>query len=365
VTSEADRRFMALAVALGARGLGGVWPNPAVGCVIVCKNRIVGRGWTQEGGRPHAETIALAQAGEAARGSTVYVSLEPCAHQGVTPPCAGSLIAAGVARVVTAIEDPDPRVQGKGHAMLRAAGIRVDTGVLADKAEDAQRGFLSRIRRGRPMVTLKLAVSFDGRIATASGESQWITGPEARRRTHAMRATHDAVLIGAGTARADDPMLTVRGLGVDRQPVRIVVARNLDLPRDGALARSARKVPLWLLHGQGAPTDIAQEWADLGANLLPIEERGGLLDPQAMLVALGQAGLTRIFCEGGSKLAASLLAADLVDELVIFTAGIALGADGLAALGVLPALPLAETPRFDLCDLQHIGPDTFSLWSRH
>ena len=206
------------ALALGARGLGQTWPNPAVGCVLVKDNRIVGRGWTQPGGRPHAEVRALAQAGEAARGSTAYVTLEPCAHHGKTPPCAEALIAAGVARVVTALQDPDSRVAGRGHAILRAAGLGVTEHVEAAAATDAHAGFLLRVTQGRPLLTLKLASSFDGRIATATGESRWITGPEARYHVHALRHSHDAVLVGAGTARADDPMLTVRGFGPVAQP---------------------------------------------------------------------------------------------------------------------------------------------------
>ena len=203
-------RFMAHALALGRRGLGRVWPNPAVGCVIVQDGRIVGRGFTQPGGRPHAETMALAQAGDAARGATVYVTLEPCSHHGQTPPCAQALIDAGVAHVVGAIQDSDPRVNGAGFDMLRAAGIKVTTGVCAEIAAEDHAGFFAKTTLGRPFLTLKLANSFDGRIATASGDSQWITGPQARRLVHGMRANHDAVLVGAGTARADDPMLTVQ-----------------------------------------------------------------------------------------------------------------------------------------------------------
>ncbi|TMV78731.1 bifunctional diaminohydroxyphosphoribosylaminopyrimidine deaminase/5-amino-6-(5-phosphoribosylamino)uracil reductase RibD, partial [Thioclava sp. BHET1] len=246
--TQSDQRFMRLALGLGARGLGQCWPNPAVGCVIVRDGRIVGRGWTQPGGRPHAEVRALMQAGEAARGATAYVTLEPCAHHGKTPPCSEALIAAGVARVVTALEDPDPRVAGGGHAKLRAAGIAVVEGVEAEAAARDHRGFLNRVVTGRPMLTLKLATSFDGRIATASGESRWITGPEARHFVHALRHNHDAVLVGGGTARADDPALTVRGFGDVRQPVRVVAARRLDLPLDGQLARTAGAVPVWLLH---------------------------------------------------------------------------------------------------------------------
>lgn len=364
MSGEADRQHMAHALGLARRGLGRVWPNPAVGCVLVKDGRIVGRGWTQPGGRPHAETEALARAGEAARGSTAYVTLEPCAHHGRTPPCAGALIAAGVARVVSALEDPDPRVAGGGHAMLRAAGVAVETGLMAAEAAALQCGFLSRIRSGRPMVTLKLATSLDGRIATAGGESRWITGEAARRKVHAMRATHDAVLIGGGTARADDPMLTVRGLGVSHQPVRIVAARNLDLAPDGALGRSAAEIPLWLLHAPGAPASARRVWEARGARLLEVAGAANGLDPAAMLAALGAAGITRVFCEGGGQLAAAMLKAGVVDTLAVFSAGLALGADGRAAIGALGLAALADAQRFALARIERIGPDTFSLWSR-
>jgi diaminohydroxyphosphoribosylaminopyrimidine deaminase/5-amino-6-(5-phosphoribosylamino)uracil reductase len=361
VTAGDDRRFMALALTLARRGLGNVWPNPAVGCVIVRAGRVVGRGWTQPGGRPHAETVALAQAGAAARGATVYVTLEPCAHHGQTPPCADALAAAGVARVVSAIADPDPRVDGSGHARLGAAGIEVVTRVLPDEAAEVQKGFLTRVRQSRPMLTLKLATSLDGRIATEAGESRWITGPAARRTVHALRASHDAVLVGGGTARADDPMLTVRDMGVPRQPVRIVATAGLNLPRDSALVRSAGDVPLWLVHGPDAPV---RDWAGTGARLIPVAAPGGRLDPAAMLAALGAAGLTRVLCEGGGKLAAALLSAGLVDDLVAFTAGLALGADGRAALGPLGLRLLAEAPRFRLADTRTIGPDLMHRWVR-
>ncbi|MCV2864459.1 bifunctional diaminohydroxyphosphoribosylaminopyrimidine deaminase/5-amino-6-(5-phosphoribosylamino)uracil reductase RibD [Defluviimonas sp. WL0075] len=364
MSAEADQRFMALAIALGARGLGRVWPNPAVGCVIVSGGRIVGRGWTQDGGRPHAETQALAQAGAAARGATAYVSLEPCAHHGKTPPCAEALVKAGVARVVSAITDPDPRVAGRGHQILRGAGIPVTTGVLARDAEAAQTGFLSRVRDGRPMVTLKLATSFDGRIATASGESRWITGPEARRMVHAMRATHDAVMVGGGTARADDPALTVRGLGVTRQPVRVVCARLLDLPTGGTLAHSVTRAPLWLLHGPAAPKAARDIWTRLGARLIEVAEEDGALSPNALLRVLGAEGLTRVFCEGGGQFAAALLRAGLVDEIRHFSAGLALGADGRPALGTLALDALAGAPRFRLRDQCVVGADTVTHWVR-
>jgi diaminohydroxyphosphoribosylaminopyrimidine deaminase / 5-amino-6-(5-phosphoribosylamino)uracil reductase len=359
--SEADRRYMALALTLGARGLGQVWPNPAVGCVVVKNGRIAGRGWTQPGGRPHAEVMALRQAGPTARGATAYITLEPCAHHGVTPPCADALIAAGLTRVVSAMEDSDPRVAGQGHTMLRDAGIAVETGVMAAEAAVAHKGFLTRVAQGRPMVTLKLASSLDGRIATASGESRWITGTEARRAVHALRARHDAVLIGAGTARADDPMLTVRGMGAVHQPVRIVATADLHLPRDGALARSAAEVPLWLVHGPQADT---AGWAESGAVLVPVGLTGGRIDPAAMLAALGARGLTRVLCEGGGQLAASLIAADLVDEIVVHAAGLMLGADARPALGPLGLAALVDAGRFRLADVQVIGPDLAARWVR-
>jgi diaminohydroxyphosphoribosylaminopyrimidine deaminase/5-amino-6-(5-phosphoribosylamino)uracil reductase len=361
--TDTDLRFMRLAIALGARGLGRVWPNPAVGCVIVKDGRVLGRGWTADGGRPHAETQALAQAGPAARGATAYVSLEPCAHHGQTPPCAEALTGAGVARVVSALEDPDPRVAGRGHAMLRTAGIAVTTGIAEAEARAVQAGFLSRVTKGRPMVTLKLAASLDGRIATASGESRWITGPEARRLVHAMRARHDAVLVGAGTARADDPSLTVRGIGIDRQPVRVVASRRLDVPPDGTLARTAGEVPVWLLHGAEAEPARRAAWAAAGARLIEVATASGRqLDPASMLAALGAAGLTRVFCEGGGALAAALLGAGLVDRLALFTGGLALGAEGRPAVGAMGLGALAEAPRFRLAETRPVGADTLQLW---
>ncbi|SMO48988.1 diaminohydroxyphosphoribosylaminopyrimidine deaminase / 5-amino-6-(5-phosphoribosylamino)uracil reductase [Ruegeria faecimaris] len=355
---------MALALALGRRGQGTCWPNPSVGCVLVQDGRIVGRGWTQPGGRPHAETEALRQAGSQARGATAYVSLEPCAHHGQTPPCAQALIEAGVARVVSAIEDSDPRVAGQGFAMLREAGIDVTTGVLADQAARDHAGFFLKTEQGRPFVTLKLASSFDGRIATESGHSQWITGQTSRRAVHAMRATHDAVMVGAGTARVDDPSLTVRDLGIERQPVRVVVSRHLDIPLMGQLARTASKIPVWLCHGPSPDAERAKAWEGLGARLIPCALRDHHIDAADLLLQLGQEGLTRVFCEGGSSLAASLLADELVDELIGFSAGLAIGAEGLPAIGGLGMDRLDEAPRFELLETRIIGQDVMHRWAR-
>lgn len=360
-----DQRYMALALTLGGRGLGNVWPNPAVGCVIVSDGFIVGRGWTAAGGRPHAETVALDQAGTAARGATAYVTLEPCSHHGQTPPCAGALIAAGVARVVVATGDPDPRVNGQGLAMLRQAGIEVTEGVGADAARRQNAGFLLTRTQGRPLVTLKLAASLDGRIATATGESRWITGPEARRRVHLARARHDAVMIGGGTARADDPDLTQRDLGIAHQPVRVVLSRRLDLPITSRLATSAAEAPVWLVHGTDADPALIAAWQGIGARLFAVDAGPDRqLDPAAALRALAGAGLTRIFCEGGGSLAASLLGAGLVDEMMLFTAGKALGAEGRPMIGALGVERLAAAPALSLVETTRIGADTLSLWRR-
>jgi diaminohydroxyphosphoribosylaminopyrimidine deaminase/5-amino-6-(5-phosphoribosylamino)uracil reductase len=354
------------ALGLAARGLGRTWPNPAVGCVIVRDGRVHGRGWTRPGGRPHAEAVALAQAGAAAAGATAYVSLEPCAHHGRTPPCADALAASGIARVVTPFEDPDPRVSGRGHARLRAAGVAVTTGVEAAAAARLQRGFLLRQTAGRPMVTLKLATSLDGRIATGSGESRWITGTESRRRVHLLRACHDAVLIGGGTARADDPSLTVRGLGPMPQPVRVVASQGLDLDPAGALGRSAGTPPLWLLHDPAATSpERAAAWAATGARLIAVAPGvDGGLDAAGMLTALAAEGVTRVFCEGGGQLAATLLAAGLVDELWLFGAGLALGAEGRSAVGPLGLAALAAAPRFRLLGVETLAGDVLQHWER-
>lgn len=362
--SETDKRFLALALSLGRRGMGQTWPNPSVGCVIVKDGRIVGRGVTAPGGRPHAEPRALAQAGAAASGATAYVSLEPCAHYGETPPCSQALIDAGVARVVAPLEDTDDRVSGQGFAMLRAAGIEVSTGLMAQEAARDHAGFFLKTTENRPFLTLKLATSFDGRIATATGQSQWITGPHARRLVHAMRASHDAVMVGGGTARTDDPSLTVRDLGMARQPVRIVVSRRLDLPLMSRLARSAKDIPLWLVHGPDADATLHQAWDGVGAKLLPAALTGGQLDLRSVMRALADAGLTRVFCEGGGGLAASLLAAGLVDELIGFTAGLAIGAEGLPAIGALGLSDLHEAPRFELTEVTNVGPDVLHRWVR-
>ena len=353
---------MAHALALGRRGTGQVWPNPAVGCVITSNGRIVGRGWTRPGGRPHAEAVALEQAGEDARGATAYVTLEPCAHVSQRgPACADLLAGVGVARVVSAMEDPDPRTAGRGHARLRAAGVIVETGPGGEEARHDHAGFCLRFTEARPFVTLKLAATLDGRIATGSGESRWITGKQARVLVHTLRARHDAVMVGGGTARADDPLLTVRGMGARRQPVRVVLSRRLDLPRDSALVRSTGAAPLWLIHDGSADQG---DWSATGAELLEAEADTGGIAPLSALQTLAARGITRVFCEGGGQLAASLLRAGLVDELHLFTAGAAIGAEGRAMLGPLMLDRLADAPRLILAEQRAVGGDLYSIWRR-
>jgi diaminohydroxyphosphoribosylaminopyrimidine deaminase/5-amino-6-(5-phosphoribosylamino)uracil reductase len=357
---------MRAALGLARRGLGKVWPNPAVGCVIVKDGQVVGRGWTQPGGRPHAEAEALARAGAAAKGATAYVSLEPCSHHGRTPPCAEALIAAGIARVVAALEDPDPRVAGSGFARLREAEIAVDIGLCAAEAAELNAGFLCRVTHGRPLVTLKLATSLDGRIATASGESRWITGPAARERSHLLRATHDAVLVGSGTALADDPRLTCRLPGLERRsPVRIILDRTLRLPAALKLFTEAREVTTWLVTSASADKTDVLARARLGVEVLALEtnEAGGI-DLAAMLRALGDKGVTRLLVEGGGTIAAALLRAGLVDRLVWMRAPLAIGGDGIAALATLGLGALADAPRFVLIASEIAGDDLIETYRR-
>ncbi len=377
-----DWTHMGAALGLAASGLGATWPNPSVGCVIVAPDgRVVGRGRTGLRGRPHAETQALAMAGAAARGATAYVTLEPCSHHGQTPPCAEALAAAGVARVVVAAGDPDPRVDGAGLARLRAAGVAVEQGLRAAEAEDTLGGFFIRVRQGRPLVTLKLASTLDGRIATRTGESRWITGAPARRAAHALRGRHDAVMVGAATLAADDPDLTCRIPGYAHRPtVRIVADSRLRTKLSAAIVRSAYQAPSWILYHTDSlpdgtdpaafkPGEIipsrAQLLAEAGARciLVPAGE-GGIDLPQA-LRALGTRGLTRVLVEGGAGLAASLLRADLVDRIVWFHAPGVIGADGHPALAPLGVEALAAMPRFRPCGPPvMLGDDVMTEFAR-
>ena len=360
-----DRRYMALALALGRRTLGQTWPNPAVGAVVVKDGVIVGRGWTAPGGRPHGELQALARAGAAARGATVYVTLEPCSHHGKTPPCADALIAAGVARVVSAIEDPNPEVAGQGHARLRSAGIVVDVGMCADEARYVHAGHIRRITSGRPHVALKLAVSSDDKIGAAGHKPVAITGDAARTRVHLQRAQSDAILIGVGTALSDDPELTCRLPGMEKlSPVRVVLDRHLRLPASSRLVRSARATPLWLFAERwGEPSEVAVLMA-AGVELesAPADDKG--LDLDVVLKELARRGITRLMVEGGAQVAASFVAADLVDEIWLYRGSKAVGADGVPALNGMALSDLTQSPRFRQRASEDVGEDHLSVYER-
>ena len=361
----ADQRFMALALALGRRGLGRTWPNPAVGAVIVKDGVIVGRGWTQAGGRPHAEIEALRRAGEAARGATLYVTLEPCSHHGKSPPCADAIIAAGIARVVSSIEDPNPKVAGAGHARLRAAGIAVEIGVGAGEARRDHAGHISRMRDGRPHVMLKLAISADGKAGASGRRPRAITGEAARDRVHLLRAQSDAIMIGIGTALADDPMLTCRLPGMaGLSPVRIVLDSALRLPPSSRLARSAREVPVWVM--TGAQGNRAAEDALSAEGVLVIRTPGSAerLGLAAALEVIAERGITRLMVEGGPTLAAAFLAADLVDEAVLFQSSKVVGADGIDALDGLPLAALTQSPRLTRVSSEGFGADMREIFER-
>jgi diaminohydroxyphosphoribosylaminopyrimidine deaminase / 5-amino-6-(5-phosphoribosylamino)uracil reductase len=369
VTDQAqDERFIALAATLGRRGLGRTWPNPAVGAVVVrCDGAdpiVVGRGWTQAGGRPHAETEALGRAGRAARGATLYVSLEPCSHHGKTPPCADAIIAAGVARVVSALEDPNPKVAGLGHARLRAAGIALAVGVGAAEARRVHAGHIRRMRDGRPHITLKLAVSADEKAGLAGRRPAAITGEAARDRVHLLRAENDAVLIGIGTALADDPLLTCRLPGMTaRSPVRIVLDSRLRLPPEGRLARSAREIPVWVIAAAAAPVAAERRLADQGVKILRMEG-GAAVDLDAAVKLLAARGITRLLAEAGPILAAALVEADLVDEAVLFRSQAALGADGIDALEGQSLGALVRSPRLRATRVEPAGPDSVEFFER-
>jgi diaminohydroxyphosphoribosylaminopyrimidine deaminase/5-amino-6-(5-phosphoribosylamino)uracil reductase len=361
-----DSEHMDAAMALAGRGLGRVAPNPAVGCVIVKDGRVAGRGWTQPGGRPHAETEALNRAGPAARGATAYVTLEPCAHHGQTPPCAEALIEAGIARCVVALEDPDPRVAGAGLTRLRDAGIEVAVGLGGAAAADLNAGYLSNRNERRPLVTLKLATTLDGRIATKRGDSRWITGPAARARAHLLRARHDAVLIGSGTAVADNPRLDVRLDGLEAAaPLRVVLDGRLRLPLTHDLVTRAKEQPSWLMTHEDGPRERIEAYRTAGVEVIPIAaDEGGNLSVSAALAVLAERGVTRLLIEGGGHVAAAFLRARLIDRLVWFHAPKVIGGDGVPAVAGFGLDELAEAPGFALQDSHRIGEDLVESYAR-
>jgi diaminohydroxyphosphoribosylaminopyrimidine deaminase / 5-amino-6-(5-phosphoribosylamino)uracil reductase len=370
-SKHTDRRFMQLALTLGRRGLGRTWPNPAVGAVVVKDGVIVGRGWTQPGGRPHAEPEALRRAGEAARGATLYVTLEPCSHFGKSPPCADAVIAAGIARVVTAVEDPNPLVAGQGHARLRAAGIIVDVGLGAAEAAHDHAGHFRRVRDKRPHVILKLAVSSDDKIAAGGHKPIAITGEAAKTRVHLLRAQCDAILVGIGTVLADDPLLTCRLPGMAaRSPVRVVLDRALRISGSSRLVHSARETPLWLAASELAEAPAAAKLAAAGAQVIRIapqdtDKNAPGLDLPSVLHALSERGITRLMVEGGSRVASSFVAAGLVEEIWLLRGPSAIGADGIAALDALPLTAITQSSAFRVRDSETLDQDHLTIYDRH
>ena len=332
-----DARFMSLAFTLGRRGLGNTWPNPAVGAVIVKDNVIVGRGWTQSGGRPHAEVEALRHAKKAAQSATLYVTLEPCSHQGQTPPCADAIIKAGIARVVSALEDPNPEVAGKGHERLRAKGITVDIGLGADEARRVHAGHIMRVTNSRPYVLLKLAVSADGNAGLAGRKPAAITGEAARVRVFQMRAASDAIMVGIGTVLSDNPQLTCRLPGMfERSPVRVVLDAKLKLPLATSVVATVRETPTWVFTSS-KPSAIAEEiLQQKGCKVFRVGDVDGRLDLDEVLKVLAEQGITRLMVEGGPQVAGAFATANLVDEMVVLRGEKSIGASGIEPLEGMP-----------------------------
>jgi diaminohydroxyphosphoribosylaminopyrimidine deaminase / 5-amino-6-(5-phosphoribosylamino)uracil reductase len=358
-----DQRFMALALSLGRRGLGRTWPNPAVGAVVVKAGEIVGRGWTQPGGRPHAEIEALHRAGAAARGATLYVTLEPCSHRGKSPPCADAVIASGISRVVSAMEDPNPEVAGAGHARLRDAGIAVDIGIGSALARRDHAGHIRRIEDGRPHIMLKLAISADGKVAAAGQRPVTITGDRVRDRVHLLRAQNDAIMIGIETVLADDPLLTCRLPGMAKNsPLRVVLDSRLRLPKESRLVQTARDTPLLVIAGDGAPLAPESALRTRGVDVARVMHVDAQLDLATVLKLLAARGITRLLVEGGPTLAAALITADLVDEAILFHSGVVIGDNGVNAFE--PQALAALSRQLTRVASEPVGPDRQETYER-
>jgi diaminohydroxyphosphoribosylaminopyrimidine deaminase/5-amino-6-(5-phosphoribosylamino)uracil reductase len=360
---SADERYMRLAFALGRRNLGRTWPNPAVGAVIVKDGIILARGWTQPSGRPHAEVEALRRAKKTAQGATMYVTLEPCSHEGKTPPCADAIIRAGISRVVSALEDPNPEVAGQGHERLRAKGVAVDIGLGAEEARRTHAGHIARVSRGRPHVTLKLAVSADGKAGLPGRKQAAITGEAARERVFQMRAASDGILVGIGTVLADDPQLTCRLPGMfERSPVRVVLDEQLNLPLATSVVATVRETPTWVFTSR-KPSAIAEEiLQQKGCKVFRVDDSGGRLDLHQVVKVLADQGITRLMVEGGPIVAASFVDADLVDEAVLLRGEKIIGAGGIDPLEGMPFDAL--TSRLKRLGSEKIGPDAIEYFMR-
>jgi diaminohydroxyphosphoribosylaminopyrimidine deaminase/5-amino-6-(5-phosphoribosylamino)uracil reductase len=367
IQSCADTRFIAAALALGRRGLGLCAPNPAVGALVVKDGVIVARGWTKPGGRPHAETEALREAGAQARGATLYVTLEPCSHHGQTPPCTDAIIAAGAGRVVYAVDDPDPRTFGRGAQILADAGIEVTRGVLAEEARWANLGHFLRVTRDRPMVSLKLALTADFYAAGPAGDPRLvITGAPANGLVQVMRAMHDAVMIGIGTILADDSLLSVRLPGLDdRKPLRVLLDSNLRLPSSARLATTAARIPVLVIAGEGASEESAARLREAHIEVAHVRrDAAGRVELRATLTLLAARGLTRIFSEGGPRVAAGLIGQGLADEVIIFAAPEPLSQDGVLGLDTDTAALLGAADHYSHAETRMIGADRLTRYER-
>ncbi len=364
--SEQDKFHMKAALNLAGKGLGNVWPNPAVGCVLLSQQgKVIGRGFTQPSGRPHAETNALSSILNDEQPETAYVTLEPCSHFGKTPPCAQALISSKVKRVVVATSDPDPRVSGRGRKMLEDAGIKVEFGLCKKEADDVNAGFFSRITNNRPFISLKVATTLDGYIASSTGHSKWITGPQARLRGHLLRSQNDAILVGSGTALADDPSLTCRIEGASQkdQPVRIVLDRKLKLsPNCTLFATASIDAPVWVFHSSSSNPLMNRK----GVLFLKVDEisDGAGLDLEKALQSIANEGITRLLIEGGGLVAASFLKSDLVDEIHWFRAPAIMGGDGVSVINQISVTDLVHMPRFEQRTSLMLGDDNLTIFSR-
>lgn len=364
LVSDLDLRFMAAAGRLARRGLGRVWPNPSVAALIVRKEeegqRLVGRGVTSRPGMAHAEVNALAEAGDNARGATCYVTLEPCSHYGRTPPCALALINSGIGRVVVGMLDPNPRVAGRGVKMLQDAGIPVTIGVHKSEMENLYHGFTLRQLKQRPHVFLKLAASQDGFIGRAGEGQVKISGPLSMRKVHGFRAEHDAILVGSGTALADDPLLNCRLPGLaERSPVRVIIDRCARLPLESKLVRTCVDVPVWLICGNDADADKIEVLTAAGVNVIRVPASDCSIKPAVILSALATRGITSVMVEGGARMASSFLAADLVDDLCVVTGNLVIGENGIPALHDLDLENVLTDPKFHRVEAGSYGDDAF------
>ena len=369
IDPDFDRRMMAAALRLGRRNLGWTGKNPAVGCIMVRTDGetpvVVGRGWTAPGGRPHAEREALEMAADAAKGATVYVTLEPCAHRQKGGSCSAALIEAGVARVVGAMADPDPRTAGKGYAALEKAGIAVTDGVLAAEAALAHSGHIARITKGRPHVTLKLAVSADGMIGKREGERMMITGKQTFDAVQRMRTEFDTIMVGIGTVLVDDPRLTVRLPGLEgRTPARVILDASARLPLTSKLIAEIGAAPLLVFVTPAADPDKVAALAETGAKVFEVPPGPGGLDLGEVLAVLAEEGYQRVFAEGGAEVASSLLQGGLLDEVYLFRAPVVVGPDGVRALGGMALSAIERSPRFRLIETAAVGEDMMRRYVR-